>query len=318
MNNIVPIEEVARFLPPGQDPQRWLAVAEKFASDPKLAECTKASLRAVVLDIAATGLAVDGKRAAIVAYKGVAKLQLGYLGYVELVRRNGWHITSGLIRKGDLFEEERGTNQVFRHRPLLGNDGEIIASYAFGRGPDGVVEWEVTTYEHCMKVRECSRGYQDALQYGKDHPWMDGHVGQPEMLRKTPVRLLCKRLKLDADTREVIQKDVENDIPDKEEIRIVRPTTSPLAIAPPPAPVLGPLDRPLPKSLAAKVGWPAGVTVNQALHEHGVDGREMVGLLLKTIEEAPAASREKVKELEDAIKAAGILSPVVEVEEVTK
>lgn len=187
-------EHFASILPKHVSPERFIAIAQAaIRKSPDLLECDKSSLYEAVEMSAKTGLAVDGKEAAIVKFGGKAQFMPMVAGLLKLVRNSGElkSITSGVIYDGDNFSyytDETGPH--LRHEPLLkGDPGPIVGAYALAITKDGGVYAEVCTEVELMAVKAVSKS--------KQGPW-DGPFAD-EMRRKTAIRRLCKRLPMSTD-----------------------------------------------------------------------------------------------------------------------
>jgi recombination protein RecT len=145
---------VAEVLPKaiGTSPERFLAtVFTVLAGNPKLAECTPASIMTGILRGAQSGLELDGVQAALVPYKGVATFVPMYQGYIRAMYRSG--VVAGiqvprLVYKGDTFEYEYGLHEKLRHVPKLEADNQtdenILAGYCIVTLTSGERIWEIT------------------------------------------------------------------------------------------------------------------------------------------------------------------------------
>jgi recombination protein RecT len=150
-----------------------------------------------------------------------AKFLIGYRGYIDLVMREGQASTvySRIVYPGERFEIVEGTEHKIIHVPnLQGNDpDDILGAYAVvkyrdGRDPD--FEW--MNADEIAKIERCSKAKRD------DAPWKSW---REEMTKKTPIRRLCKRLKLSPETIAAVVRDEyrelvpERELPEHVEIR---------------------------------------------------------------------------------------------------
>ena len=96
-----------------QDKKRFLSLANQIASDGKLISCTPASLVDSFIGIAYYDLDLVSGEAYIVADGNIAKLQLGYKGYRQLLFRAGWVINAHPVYNCDKFIYRiEGTNTI--------------------------------------------------------------------------------------------------------------------------------------------------------------------------------------------------------------
>lgn len=136
-------------------------------------------------------------------------LQIGYRGLLVLVRRSGQVtvVKATLVRKGDKFKEYRGTDDRIEHEPLsktLGDDGkprEITHAYAIAKFTNGATDFEVMPIEdvEALRVRSRAEGPAWESDYG-------------EMVKKTVLRRLCKRLPQSEDMAKLLEIDAAAEI----------------------------------------------------------------------------------------------------------
>lgn len=155
--------------------------------NPKLLNCTPASLGASILFAARLGLEPDTQLGHfhIIPYKDKATVVLGYPGLIELALRSP-HIDSiwcNEVYEGDDYESLFGTETKIIHRPG-DNPGAVVRVYSVARFANGSVVAEEMAMPHVEKIRKAS-------PYGNQGPWVT-HYGA--MARKTVLRKLCKYL----------------------------------------------------------------------------------------------------------------------------
>lgn len=175
--------------------------------NPKLLECSPASVYGAVLQAAQLGLEPDLLGQAYLvpfwnAKKKVLEVQLipGYLGLLTLARRSGQiaSIEARVVREGDAFEYEFGLTPKLKHRPDPKAEGEITHVYAIARFMHGgEPSWEVMTTAEVELHRSRSR----ASQAG---PWV---TDWPAMALKTVLRKLCKLLPASVELQTAVQLD---------------------------------------------------------------------------------------------------------------
>ena len=184
---------------------------------PKLGQCTRDSVLAGLMQAAQLGLEVAdvrGQAYLIPRWDGRDKcmkagFQLGYRGMIDLAARGGITITVDDICANDQYDFERGTNAYLRHKPTLGNRGEVIAYYAVatfadGRTPAFVVLGKGEAEEHRDKF--ASNKTKEGEIYGT---WVE-HFDA--MARKTAVRKLLNYLPATVELRQaqVIETTAED------------------------------------------------------------------------------------------------------------
>ena len=185
-------EQVAKALPNGEDASRFMrCVITACNKNPKLWECTPASVASVILQAAQWGLMPDGHHAHLIPYGNDATLQFDYKGILALVMRSGEvaHIHADIVCQNDKYRFNLG--KVEEHVVDLSKDrGEAYAVYAMIQMSKAEVE----------AIRKASRS-------GASGPWATYPM---EMWKKTAFKRLAKWLpRLPRDVQEAIRKDNE-------------------------------------------------------------------------------------------------------------
>lgn len=191
-------------------PQAMSGNAARFArialtatfKQPRLLECSQASLLNCLLRLSELGLEPDGRRAHLIPYKDECTLLLDYKGIAELVRRNGdvVYIHCDVVGENDHFDYRFGTHGKLDHVPKTGDRGRILCAYSFIRLKDGTEEYDVMSSEDIERVRSRSRAANDG-------PWVTDWA---EMAKKTIFRRHAKLLPLTPEVREMIETDDES------------------------------------------------------------------------------------------------------------
>lgn len=199
-------QQAAKALPGIFAPERFMRVTlTAFNKNPKLLDCTPASIASVVLQCAQFGIEPDGRHAHIIPYKNEAQLQLDYKGLVTLVRRSGEISTihADVVRKGDVFKVNLG--RIVAHEVDYSSAaGEVYAVYATATLKDGSTQSVVLRKDEVDAIAARSRSVQAAKQYGKTTPW---DTDWAEMAKKTAFRRLTKWLPLSYEAAEIVDKD---------------------------------------------------------------------------------------------------------------
>lgn len=158
---------------------------------PKLLECTPASVLQSVMQAAQLGLEVNGTlgHAYLVPYGRTCQLIPGYRGMIYLAKLSGALVSaeSRLVYDGELFEVDYGTSPRIVHRPRFDiprTDDDIVAVYFVATLPDGSKQFEVMSREEVNRIRARSRASGSG-------PWVTDFG---EMARKTPTRRGIKYL----------------------------------------------------------------------------------------------------------------------------
>lgn len=184
------------------------ALKTAASNNPKLLEADRHSLYAACMKSAETGLMPDGVNAALVPFfnkkKNITEVQFMKMiaGDLRLARNSGEikQINSQIIYKNDEFEywaDENGEHLKYKPN-FFGERGEIIGAFAQAVTKDGGVYIEIMTMEQINAVKNVSR----SKDYG---PWSGPFYS--EMVRKTVLKRILKRLPMSTDFEIKINKD---------------------------------------------------------------------------------------------------------------
>lgn len=192
------MDQFRRALPRHLSPDRFARIAiTALTRTPKLQQCTPESLMKCLLDLSATGLEPDGRRAHLIPYGNECTLIIDYKGLVELIRRSGEVVglRAETVCEFDEFDWVNGeiTHKVDWRRPR----GEVQAVYAEAKMKDGETQTAVMTREEVEAIRERSRA-------GNNGPWK---TDWSEMAKKTAVRRLSKMLPLSSEVAQSVAAD---------------------------------------------------------------------------------------------------------------
>jgi recombination protein RecT len=195
-------QQVSKALPKGEDATRFMrCVVTACNKNPKLWDCTPASVASVILQAAQWGLMPDGHHAHLIPYGNDATLQFDYKGILALVMRSGEvaHIHADIVCQNDKYRFNLG--KVEEHVVDLSKDrGEAYAVYAMVRFKDGETAAIQMSKAEVEAIRKASRS-------GASGPWATYPM---EMWKKTAFKRLAKWLpRLPRDVQEAIHKDNE-------------------------------------------------------------------------------------------------------------
>jgi recombination protein RecT len=191
------------LLPEGYEPDRLITGALMAVSkNPDLVGCTPASLALACATIAQWGLDI-GTTAHLVPFGKSCTPIVDYKGYIELICQAGARkVEAYVVREGDLFEVERGTNEFLRHVPQT-STGEITHAYAIVTLRGGVQQFEVMTAEEIDKIRQ-----------EKSKSWKRGPLTS-WYARKTVIRQVAKYVPKTARLQAAMLRD-EEELPEAE------------------------------------------------------------------------------------------------------
>lgn len=195
-------KQFALALPKHLTPDRFVRVAlTAINKTPKLAQCTKASLIACLLDLSQLGLEPDGRKAHLIPYGDKATLIIDYKGLVDLARRSGEiaDIHADVVCENDDFEYSFGTDGKLVHKPSFKERGEPIAAYSFVRLKDGSSSYEVMNLDEIEAIHKRSKA-------GQNGPWI---TDWNEMAKKTVFRRHSKWLPVSSEFQAAVEKDFD-------------------------------------------------------------------------------------------------------------
>lgn len=207
--------EIALALPKHVTIERLMRIVlSEVRKNPRLGQCTPASLLSAAFNCAALGLEPGGTlgHAYLIPYWNnknrcnEAQFQIGYKGMIDLARRSGQiqSISARAVYSNDQFDYSYGLDEQLVHRPALGERGELVYAYAVAKLKDGGIQFEVMGIDDLLAVRDSSQGYRQAVEKGWDNPWISNF---DEMCRKTPIRRLFKYLPVSIEVMRAVSLD---------------------------------------------------------------------------------------------------------------
>jgi len=186
-----------------------MALGSMVRNNAALAKCTPNSILIAAYNIAKLGLNPDPQlgQVWVIPYKGVATVQVGYKGYISLVRNAGGMLEAAeLIHENDDFSyriDEKGTHLTWKPWYLVGKDdpGKIIGGFT-------ILTTEVGTMARVVPFWELERRRklsQAVRSNAKDSPWF---VHPESMYLVATIRANAKLWALSTDS---VQKAVTMD-----------------------------------------------------------------------------------------------------------
>jgi recombination protein RecT len=232
-------DQIRLALPKHMTPDRFARVAlTALTKTPKLMDCTRESLLSCLMTCSQLGLEPDGIHSFLIPYKDTCTLIIGYRGLINLARRSGEVVVfrAELVKDEDFFEWNNGvvTHKIEWRKPR----GSTQCVYAYVKFRDGAEDWEVLTMDEALSIRDRSQGYKAAIQYNKSHPWI---TDEGEMLKKTALRRLSKRLTLSPEFMDALDKDGDK-LEEPRQLRVVSSARVPELLPPPPPQLDAPVD----------------------------------------------------------------------------
>ena len=211
-------------LPKHITPDKFVRVImTAVTTNPKLVQADRSSFFAACLKAASDGLLPDGKEAALVPFnvKG-GGVSINYIpmisGILKKIRNSGLvsSIGANLVFQNDKFSyyvDDKGPH--FNHEPAdpFGDAGDIRGVYAYATLQDGSSYFEPMSMKDIEAIKETSK----SKDFG---PWSGKFEG--EMMKKTAIRRLAKRLPMSTDIEKTFEYDNDDyDLP-KNNIQITQ------------------------------------------------------------------------------------------------
>ena len=184
--------QISLAVPAGVNPKRVIQMAANLvAKNPKIAECSAASVLGAVMEAAILGFRpVAGLgQCYFVPYGGHVQFQIGYRGWIELARRSGKVKTlyAHCVHEGDVFEYELGLDPKLKHVP--GKGGKMTHVYAVAHYTDGGFNFTVLSRDEVEGLRT-----RNASQRGAPSgPWATDYE---EMAKAKAIKRLSKYMPL--------------------------------------------------------------------------------------------------------------------------
>jgi recombination protein RecT len=228
--------QIVKYLPRHLDADKMIYVAlETVRADSFLRQCEPLSIVQAVLEASQLGLMLGNKlgHAYLVPRRdkkanNILKCQLliGYRGFIALAHRTGQvsSIFAAIVHQGDQFSLKLGTGRQLAHVPLLdpSKRGDWIGAYAVVEFRDGRTDFEWMTRQEIEKVKQCSESAGEA--------WSPWRRFEDEMIKKSPIRRMAKRLCLSSEDMTLVEAAVRDEYREmgiEEEQRALPPATDP-------------------------------------------------------------------------------------------
>lgn len=209
--------EIAKALPPGIDPERFIRTAVTAVQmNLDLLYADRRSLFAACMKAAQDGLYPDGREAVLNIYNTKIKVDgrdqwiqsVQYLpmvrGILKIMRNTGdvLSVDAAAVYEKDEFAFKRGDDPKIEHTPYLGADdpGLITAVYVIVRLANGEIQREVMPRRDIEKVRAASKSGE-----GANSPWTKWY---DQMAIKGVIKRIAKLL---PQSSERLDRVIQND-----------------------------------------------------------------------------------------------------------
>ena len=207
--------KLARVAAKNLTPERIVGILLMAASrQPKLLECTQASLLKSAMTSISLGLDCSGilGRAYLVPFynKHIRAFEAlfipGYLGLGDLARKSGdiKSLVARVVYKDEWFEVDYSADIPFIHKPDLYSkkeDSNIVGAYFYGTFLNGGHHFEWMNIAEIEAIREVSKAKDSG-------PWVNWY---PDMVRKTVFRKGVKFCPLSTESQQLIAKAEEDE-----------------------------------------------------------------------------------------------------------
>lgn len=169
-------------------------VLTEVSKNPKILQCSKESILRSTMEACQMGLVPNSVQglAHLIPYGRVCQLIPGYRGLIKLCLQSGLvrAIKTAEVHKNDQFEVNLGSTWRLEHRvDITKQRGDIVAYYAIADLPHGTTDFEVMT-------KSDGEAFRKRIGKDKSQVWTD-HFD--EMVKKSCIRKLVKRLPMDGD-----------------------------------------------------------------------------------------------------------------------
>jgi recombination protein RecT len=236
------MQEFQRTLPASIPAEKFVrTVQTAIQLNPDIAYATRDSVINACMKAAADGLILDGREAVLNIYNSKVKTASGgeewqktavYIpmvtGIFKRIRNSGEVslVNAFIVHKNDIFKRTLGLEMTLTHEPNDENPGEAVGVYAVCRYKDGTVDYEYMSKQQVLRIGDKTKN--------KDQYSPEKGQSYEEWWRKTAVRRLSKRLPMDSDIRNVIQRidELQEPISDPETGEVFKETPAPKKRAP--------------------------------------------------------------------------------------
>lgn len=213
------VEKVKESITSDISPDLFLTLMKSAANLGNFDQVSQKSLFTALIEAARTGLPpTPGRLWFIPRYNSKTRqtelnLQIGYQGYLDLMRRGGYVCYAEVVYKDDEFKVRQGTKPGIKHIPNITSERlpeDLIAAYAVAIvGTTGERIFEVLTRAEINRIRQ-------KCVPESSKPWIEW---TSEMWKKTSIMRLRKRCPLDASANEAIIADERRIFGDWESVK---------------------------------------------------------------------------------------------------
>lgn len=200
------MDELTPALPATIKPEKFQAAfVTAVVNNPEILNCKPSSIRTALMKCAVDGLVPDGRKAALVPFKGMAQYIPMTGGIIDRAAEMGdaYSFTAECVCERDEFTVNLADPNETEHRfntNVFADRGDIIGAYCIFRDKDGrAIHRELMSRDEIEKAREVSRMKNAG-------PWTKWYS---EMVRKTVIRRGSKYIPMSSELRRIIERDDE-------------------------------------------------------------------------------------------------------------
>lgn len=215
-------KELGRALPEHMRPERIVRIALTcIRQTPELAKCTPESFLGALFTAAQLGVEPIAGRAYLLPFNNAKKkpdwtwhtvkecqFVMGYKGLVDLFYRHekAVNLEWGIVREGDAFDFEKGTNSFLHHRPNKLKDAPVVGYWVMANLQGGGKPFHYMTEAECLEHgMKHSKAWDKKNECFRDSsPWLKE---KDSMCLKTVLVQLMKILPISVELQQAVEAD---------------------------------------------------------------------------------------------------------------
>lgn len=202
------LDNISEALPKDFNKARFVQNAISLLNDkPDLAKFGQQKIMAGLMRGAMLGLDFFNREAYLIGYGSDLQYQTSYIGSQKLIKKYAIHkvknIYAELVREDDVFETGIEANKRYvTFKPKAFNNKPIIGTFAVVEYEDGDIAVETMNMEEVEAIRKKSK-------MGNAGAWKDFYG---EMVKKSVIRRLCKKIEIDfenVEQKQIFEADTD-------------------------------------------------------------------------------------------------------------
>lgn len=203
-------EKIIRLLPAGQDKSRTHSLMLRIARSPELVKCEPTSVLLAILDAATMGLSLTPNMGeayilpAEIKGKQVARLEIGYKGYISMAKRAGIRtVQAEVVRKGDTFSYSMGLNPTLEHVRNSQFGDPMTHAYAKAK-IEGEWIFYIADEKEVLHAKSKSKSARSEYSPWNTHP--------ESMWKKTAIKRLLNSQSLSSELNAIVGYDTNEEL----------------------------------------------------------------------------------------------------------